>query len=148
MRSKKADEKDTNAQFWKRKAEEDPSIREDDPEGSCRDGLDQVGGGDLFGRIERLLKDRGSDNVKNLLDEAVSALATGDNAMVLSWQRAYPGDGKDEVFPARSVLLQATARNDSDAKENCRHGGERPCCSRGLVCALNQSFQVSHGRCV
>jgi len=81
------------------------------------------------------------------MTQSASWLLMG-SVVVLSWQRAYPGDGDDEVIPAKAVLMQAHARKDSHAKENGRYGGERPCRGRGLVCALNQCFLVSHGRCL
>jgi hypothetical protein len=68
------------------------------------------------------------------------------SAVVQPWRRTYPGHGEDEVVPADGLLVHAQARNDSHTKENRRYSGERPCRSRGLVCASNQSFLVSHGR--
>ena len=70
------------------------------------------------------------------------------SASVLSERRAHPRNGDDQIVPAEGVLGQAHTRKDSHTKESRRYSGEGPCGSRGLVCASDQSFLVSHCRYV
>ncbi|KAL9036181.1 MAG: hypothetical protein Q9180_004443, partial [Flavoplaca navasiana] len=88
--------------------EKSPRIDEDDPKGGGWDGVDQVGVGDLSGRVKGLLKSGHSDNVEYLLDDEAVSISYS-RASVL-WRRCrYPRNGDNQVIPAESIRLQAKA---------------------------------------
>lgn len=66
LRAEDADDQDANAQLWQGDAEKSPRIDEDDPKGGGWDAVDQVGVGDILGRVKGFLESGHSDDVEYL----------------------------------------------------------------------------------
>lgn len=103
-----ADDQDANAQLWQGDTEKSPRIDEDDPKGGGWDGVDQVGVGDLSGRVKGLLKSGHSDNVEYLWRDG--AVSISYSRASVQWKRCrYPRNGDNQIIPAECIPLQTKA---------------------------------------
>lgn len=123
LRPEDTDDQNANPQLWQRDTEKSPSICEDHPESSGRDGVNQIGIGDASGRPKRFLKGGDSDNVEYLLKATISAFR---NAISPEEQGRYPRDGDDQIIPPERVSLQHKARIGLHCIQCRRGSNERP----------------------